>query len=253
MLFTPHFLISKARAPFLLACVLAYGITDSVAQEFESRDQAVPLIELFTSEGCSSCPPADRWLSALKTSEGLWDKFVPMAFHVDYWDYIGWKDPFASHEYSQRQRRYAAENSESTVYTPGVRKAGEEWKRWYFSGAPDDVSGGDVGKIKLSVNDQREFTATFSKPASSLQLNIALLGLDLSTEVRRGENRGKTLKHDFVVLGISKYSSAKYGEWQGQLPEPNSPAPAYAVAVWVTNGGSQKPIQATGGYLAASK
>ena len=67
---------------------------------FESGPTRAHLIELFTSEGCSSCPPAESWLSKLKNEPGLWKNFVPLAFHVDYWDHLGWKDPFASKEWT---------------------------------------------------------------------------------------------------------------------------------------------------------
>ena len=99
------------------------------AQQFQSTEAQFPLIDLYTSEGCSSSPRADRWLTSLKHNQGLWSKFFPIVFHVDYWDYIGWKDPLASKQFSQRQQRYPKEFNEATVYTPGMRKAGEEWRR----------------------------------------------------------------------------------------------------------------------------
>ena len=226
------------------------------AQTFQSGEQQVPLIELYTSEGCSSCPPADRWLSSLSDEEDLWSGFVPIAFHVDYWDYIGWKDPYASKEYSQRQRRYAAEYRESTVYTPGMRKSGEEWRSWRFLGGPQDNDAQSVGKIAFTVNDggqfEAEFAASEQSNAKPSQLNVAILGVGLSNEVTRGENRGKTLEHDFVVLGISSFSSADAGKWSGTIPSPKVKAEKYAVAAWLTEGGSLTPVQATGGFLTAS-
>lgn len=219
------------------------------AQRFESGEAQVPLIELYTSEGCSSCPPADRWLSKLTSSEDLWSGFVPMSFHVDYWDYIGWKDRFASREYSQRQRRYAAEYNERTVYTPGVRKSGEEWRSWRFVGKPTDQDAPKVGKMILDVAPDGSFNAEFDAQQTGMQLNVAILGVGLSSEVTRGENTGKTLSHDFVVLGISSYGSSEAGKWSGNLPEASVNAPKYAVAAWITKGGRLTPIQATGGYL----
>jgi len=151
------------------------------AQTFESSDKHVPLIELYTSEGCSSCPPADRWLSSLSKEDNLWSEFVPVAFHVDYWDYIGWKDPFASKEYSQRQRRYAHEFGERTVYTPGMRKSGEEWRSWRFFGSPESSSEAQVGKISIQVSEDGSFSAKFISKGeiaeSSVQLNVAILGV----------------------------------------------------------------------------
>ena len=142
---------------FLL--MISGGLTK--AQTFESGNKPVSLIELYTSQGCSSCPPADRWLSSLNDDENLWSKFVPMAFHVDYWDYIGWKDPFASKEYSQRQRRYAGEYGESTVYTPGVRKNGAEWRLWRFFGDPESKQDIDSGNIRITVDENGAFIASY--------------------------------------------------------------------------------------------
>lgn len=235
---------------FLILSLVGFG---THAQTFESPDTPVALIELYTSEGCSSCPPADRWLSGLSDDEGLWSRFVPVAFHVDYWDHIGWKDPYASQEYSQRQRLYAREYRESTVYTPGIRKSGEEWRSWRFFGKPESTDKDSVGKVKITVSSDGGFVADYvgsvEQSTEQLQLNVAILGVDLSTKVTRGENSGKTLKHDFVVLGISRYARADTGQWKGDLPEHSVDAPRYAVAAWLTQGQSLKPIQATGGYL----
>ena len=78
------------------------------ATTFESGETQNSLIELFTSEGCSSCPPAEKWMSALKSRDDLWKKTVPVVFHVDYWDHLGWRDRFAKPEFTSRQQRYAA-------------------------------------------------------------------------------------------------------------------------------------------------
>ena len=226
------------------------------AQEFVSTDKQVPLIELYTSEGCSSCPPADKWLSSFKTHEQLFEGFVPLAFHVDYWDYIGWKDPFASPEFSQRQRHYAHENNEATVYTPGVRKGGEEWRTWRLWGGPTLDTSPIVGSLSISVNNNGEFKAKFDGTANDhLQLNVAVLGVGLESNVKRGENRGKTLRHDFVVLGLSRYASTNEASWSGQIERPiivdqlKKKSKKVAVAAWISKKGSPKPIQAVGGYL----
>src|SRR6202020_1540486 len=74
---------------------------------FQSGPQRVALLEVYTSEGCSSCPPAESWLSELKGSQGLWNEFVPVAFHVDYWNNLGWKDRFSDKQYTERKKSYA--------------------------------------------------------------------------------------------------------------------------------------------------
>src|SRR5689334_12001294 len=96
----------------------------------QSGPQAVPLLELYTSEGCSSCPPADKWLSSIAAAGYGTDKVVPLAFHVDYWDYIGWKDRFARPDFSDRQRWVAAIGRSDFVYTPQVILNGIDFRGW---------------------------------------------------------------------------------------------------------------------------
>lgn len=226
-------------------------VADASDQQFASGDAQVTLVELYTSEGCSSCPPADRWLSNLKSKDNLWRDFVPLAFHVDYWDYIGWKDRFASPEYSQRQRHYAQDYNEATVYTPGVRSNGNEFRGWRRVSSFPSEDAETVGELKIEISENGAFKASFNNQSqrNADLLNVALLGLDLESEVSRGENRGKKLQHDFVVLGISRYSSAESGKWSGSLPGPKVTAGKYAIAAWVSDGRRVSPIQATGGYL----
>ncbi len=96
------------RFPWLpLFCLLASSALGAAPLQFTSPETRVTLLELYTSEGCSSCPPADRWLSGLRDDPRLWREVVPVAFHVDYWDAIGWPDRFASAAHSERQRTYA--------------------------------------------------------------------------------------------------------------------------------------------------
>ncbi len=109
------------RSAFLSFAVLVSLNASPQAAElsFTSGPGNVHLLELFTSEGCSSCPPAEAWLSKLKDDPRLWRDFVPLAFHVDYWDGLGWRDPFASKVWTARQYQYSARWKSSTVYTPG--------------------------------------------------------------------------------------------------------------------------------------
>src|SRR5215217_7350069 len=106
------------------------------ATTFESGETQNILIELFTSEGCSSCPPAETWLSALKSNQDLWKKIVPVAFHVDYWDRLGWRDRFAKPEFTARQRRYAAAWGGDSVYTPDFVVNAKEWRSWFADNVP---------------------------------------------------------------------------------------------------------------------
>jgi len=113
-----------------------------------------------------------------------------------------------------------------------------------------------VGDLQIDVSDSGQFTANFNQSEVNarlrergLQLNIAVLGLGLSNDVKRGENRGKTLEHDFVVLSLSRISSAEKLSWNGVIEEPTIEAQRYALAAWISEKGRTKPIQSTGGYL----
>ena len=177
----------------------------------ESPGPRVSLLELYTSEGCSSCPPADRWISTLRDDPRLWREVVPVAFHVDYWDYIGWNDRFASPVYGERQRRYARSKHVSTVYTPGFVLAGKEWRSWFFRPVLKVDKRVEAGRLELSVTDQQATMAfAASVPVSGeLEAHVAILGFDLKTEVRAGENGGRTLEHDFVVLGYRRLATTR--------------------------------------------
>jgi len=236
----------------LVGALLAVNIASAVT--FESAEKQAGLLELYTSEGCSSCPPADRYLSTLKDKEGLWSEFIPLAFHVDYWDYIGWRDRFASPAHTSRQRQHAREQSMRTIYTPGFIYNGLEWKQWWARQYFDFPETGAAGKLTVDVGD-RTASVRFepiNPPAGDLEVDIAVLGFDLETPVAAGENTGVVLKHDFVVLGSRRgklvHSDGRYVGTIA-LPEKSEDAPKYAVALWVSQVGSQRPLQAVGGWL----
>ncbi|MFT7459919.1 MAG: hypothetical protein ACI909_002602 [Planctomycetota bacterium] len=221
---------------------------------FESTQNQTALLELYTSEGCSSCPPADRWLSSLLDEDDLWLTFIPIALHVDYWDYIGWKDPFANADHSARQRQYAREQSLKTVYTPGFVYNGKEWRNWYVKRYLDFPKGDRPGVLKLKLDGQQanlEFTPTeFTR--KKLKANLALLGFNLETDVRAGENRGKKLPHDFVVLGMNQADlKTDKNQYLSQLDIPTSTIKTnrYAIVAWINDSDNQMPVQTVGGWL----
>lgn len=248
-----HILV-KNTVFFFFALLFA---TAATGQNFESGNTRVALLELYTSEGCSSCPPADRWLSSLKNDSGLWRSFVPVAFHVDYWNYLGWDDRFSQPTASSRQREYRHQGYSQGVYTPGVMLAGEEWRRWRRSKSPA-TQDSKAGSLALNV-ENNAFMASF-KPVGGQsprrpRLHIALLGMGLSSEIRAGENRGKKLDHDFVVLAHKIYD-AKSTQWRGTLPKVGAQkavlqkqAAQLAIAAWVSDGSDVRPLQAVGGWL----
>jgi hypothetical protein len=246
------------RDTLLLLILTAFGAVAAAADQgtvFTSAGRQTPLIELYTSEGCSSCPPADHWLSGLATRGGLWTDFVPVAFHVDYWDYIGWKDRFAEPDWSARQRELAAEGGARTVYTPGVFVDGKAWLGWRGGGTIAGA-GGRTGRFSVRI-DGDDVVAQFDGADSGISrpvVHIALLGMGLESEVNAGENRGRTLRHDFVVLGLTTTTlSGGAGGFSGtaKLPRPTQAADRYAVAAWVSVEGRAAPIQAVGGFLPA--
>ena len=220
---------------------------------FDSGAGRVALIELYTSEGCSSCPPADRWLSGLKADPGLWRDFVPLAFHVDYWDYIGWRDRFAQPEYSQRQRRYAAEGGVPTVYTPGLVKDGREWRGWNRddSPEPDKTQVGDLS-VELEGDTAMIHFDPLTDAPGELTANVAILGMNLTSAVTAGENDGRTLHHDFVVLSL--VSRPLFRDDHGfsaavPLDVRALRSGQAALAAWVSETGHQGAVQAVGGFL----
>jgi len=218
----------------------------ALATEWQSGPTRVDVIELYTSEGCSSCPAADQWLSQLKDDPDLFSEFIPMAFHVDYWDYIGWKDRFAQPAFSARQRNYVREGLVSQPYTPGFVINSAEWRDWFRGNRQWHNSQEKVGELRTTV-ESGKLTAEFSGEGAG-QLHVAVLGMGLSNQVKAGENRGRKLSHDFVVLETT--SAPGHRQWEIALPPiPDRGQSRTAIVAWVTPLQSQSIIQATGGYL----
>ena len=213
---------------------------------FQSSEDQVQLLELFTSQGCSSCPPAERWIHQFAEHPGLWDEIVPVVYHVDYWDQLGWKDPFATRQFTERQYAYARDGSIRQVYTPCFVSNGNEW-RGYFQQESLPKANGSSGVLKAQIKGNR-LTANYSEK-KPLTLNIAILGFDLTTDVKRGENRGRKLDQQFVVLDHQTVASSN-GNWATKMPKIDlTSAEQYAIALWVTQKGKFKPLQATGSWI----
>ncbi len=230
----------------IIFCLLTILTFTSNAQTFKSHSANTQLLELYSSQGCSSCPPAERWISQQLNHPGLWEEFIPVVFHVDYWDYLGWKDPFSTKKYSQRQRTYHRQGGISSVYTPGMLINGKEWRGWYRN-KPLPVPLVKPGILSAELNEGK-LHVTY-KHKIDLNLNVALLGFSLKTKVERGENSGKSFSEDFVVLKMkSKFSNN--GVWDIELPAGhNITGQRYALAIWINSPGDAHPIQATGGWI----
>lgn len=220
----------------------------------ESGVKQNTLIELYTSEGCSNCPPAEEYLNNFKNKKELWKTWIPIAFHVDYWDYIGWKDRYAKKAFGQRQSQYANLQRASTVYTPAFMVNGISWQPGLFSNAlPKENS--SSGNLVVSI-DGESIIANYhalKKNTYPLKLNIAVLGMKLRTHIERGENEGRTAQHEFVVVGFNSSISNNL-KWNTQMPELHFlGAKSYALAVWVSEVIDPTPIQVVGGFLPTYK
>lgn len=178
----------------------------------ESAERTVALVELYTSEGCNSCPPADRWLSGLGARGYVPQRVVPLSLHVDYWDYIGWKDPYARREFSSRQRKLTQLRRNAFVYTPQVMLQGRDFRGWGSSAFDQAVIRINAQParahlaleiISLSRQDVGiEAKAELLDPAQKDEAALYLAAYEnkLASQVTTGENKGRTLVHDYVVL-----------------------------------------------------
>jgi len=208
-----------ARICSLLTALALSGLTGTVGAAqcaADSGQQRVALLELYTSEGCDSCPPTDRWFSELPGRGYHPARIVTLAFHVDYWNYLGWTDPFSRPQYSERQKAASARNRARVVYTPQLLLNGGDYRRPALF---DDI-GDRLGKLNRDVARARISLQLHSEDRSSLQVTatatvaeaaardmaqawLALYENNLSNQVTRGENRGRRLRHDFVVRELA--------------------------------------------------
>ncbi|MCL6415562.1 DUF1223 domain-containing protein [Aestuariirhabdus sp. Z084] len=254
----------------LAISILAFSST-AWGWQISSDSQRVALLELYTSEGCSSCPAADRWLNGLVNHPDLWQRFVPVAFHVDYWDWIGWKDRFARPSHSNRQRTYQRQGGLNAVYTPGFVVDGKEWRNWFRStnSTTPPESSEDAGVLSLEQKGN-ELVARYQLPehqagANHYNLDFVITGFDLSNRIDAGENRGKVLEHNFVVLHHLRQMSYPLPDspgvlqWRIALPQTinqqsqTKEPRRLAISAWVSTGDFLRPLQATGGWWRNSK
>lgn len=216
----------------------------SFAQTLQNDGSPATIVELYTSEGCSSCPPAEHALNQLKHSAGLWKEVIPMAFHVDYWNYIGWKDRFATSEFSQRQREKVSLGQASGVYTPGWFINDQEWRGFFARQSVPYAQGPRAPALKAEI--KQDALKIDYDGNRLLRANFALLAMDIETSVKRGENRGRVLEHDFVVVDFA--SQLGRNSWTFPLKD-KTEAPASAVAVWLTPIDGGDPIQTVAGWI----
>ncbi len=202
---------SFLRAATAFAIVGAHVATSAFAATpcTATSGATVPVVvELYTSEGCDSCPPADRWLSKTVAERSKDAAFIPLAFHVDYWDYIGWKDPFAQPAFTQRQSALAASGGATGVYTPQIFVNGKDDRSWTGGAARIGAGGGAGGRAQATVkfnaaskwrDDGVNISGKLAEPPVGVRLRYAVTENGLVSAVKAGENKGVTLRHDAVV------------------------------------------------------
>lgn len=240
--------------PIVSACIATLLLCPPVqaqsSMNVSSGVTATPVLELFTSQGCSSCPPAERWMSELKDHPALWTGLIPLAFHVDYWDSLGWPDPFANPGYSARQRAYNQIGASRAVYTPGFILAGREWRGWFQRQPLNLPSAPAVGKLTLQLEgDSIHLTFAANQPLpEGMTAYVARLGFGLRSDVTRGENAGRILEHDFVVLSLQQIGASSANQWQTQL-QTDSRGERQALVAWLSSPGQPQPYQAVAGWL----
>lgn len=240
----PHALLALA------ACAALAPMTVAAANSCSARSGATvaPVVELYTSEGCSSCPPADRWLSALKADGPL----VALAFHVDYWDRLGWKDRYANPAYTQRQNEQQRSSGARFVYTPQVMVDGADRPDWPRASPLAGARPPSTVDVQLT-RDANRVSATIAPLGGAparLAAYWAVTEQNHVSAVQAGENSGVTLHHDHVVRAYQPVAS--WASRAGQattlafdLPAAASdPAHPRAVNLVVVDAVTGRPVQA---------
>ncbi|HEY6241158.1 MAG TPA: DUF1223 domain-containing protein [Burkholderiales bacterium] len=251
--------IKHVLAASCFALAGAASAADPVCSTY-TGPHTTALVELYTSEGCDTCPPADQWLSSLFAQGFRPDQVVPLALHVDYWDYVGWKDPFGKAEFSIRQRKLAQLKRPVIVYTPQIVLQGQDFRRWASDQFAEEVarinSHPARARIALTIRAvepqaiRAELVAQLFDPSEQKNAAVYLATYEnrLSSEVKAGENRGKRLEHDFVVrewVGPIGFDPGLKLEEKRSLPLlPGADPKRLGVAAFVQNRSTSDVLQA---------
>lgn len=212
-----------------LAVIMAMtGLLSSVAGASNGDSARVALLELYTSEGCNSCPPTDAWVSGL-SAQLVPQKLVVLAFHVDYWNYLGWPDRFSQARFSQRQQTAVRYNGLRTAYTPQLLLNGRDYRERGDIEAQVAHIRSQPARVQLNLNFVRSGTDLNTKvtihPVQTstndpLQLFLAVYENNLHSDVKSGENHGRRLRHDYVVRSLTgpiELAGKNTLRWDGKL------------------------------------
>jgi hypothetical protein len=194
------------RTNLILVLAVACGVATSASAECTAQGgSARPrLVELYTSEGCSSCPPADEWLRQLPAEANL----TALEFHVDYWDSLGWRDRFADPRFAGRQQRQAVRDGATGVFTPQLVLDGRNWSGWHRSQGRAEAATSSAAMrmtivpgpaLHVSVDTAMDHPAD----AGGFRNYVVVTEDGLVSQVRAGENRGALLRHDHVVRAFA--------------------------------------------------
>ena len=208
----------------LLTIIMIFFSVQLYAQD---KHEPVVVLELFTSQGCSSCPSADKLLKKVRDNGSL-SQVIALSYHVDYWNYIGWKDPFSKTSFSDKQRHYAAKFERATIYTPQVVVNGEE----HFVGSNDRIMNEKIknylsipSKNSITISNIRNnvgivnFDYTTQGNTDGKQLTAILVIKDRITNVSRGENRSRVLHNANIVVNEANFKLNKEGSASVVVPD----------------------------------
>lgn len=204
----------RLLAAVVMVVTLSANEARAASCRIESGNRILPLVELFTSEGCDSCPTAERWLSA-EFPPGKPAAAVAITFHVDYWDRLGWKDRFANRTFTERQYAVARARGNALVYTPQVLVQGRAIERWQGPQASGALHAARNLEARASLEASAvvqgdsvdvEIRSSLVKPVAEddAALFVAYLESGLVSQVTAGENRGARLTHDHVVRDLQR-------------------------------------------------
>jgi hypothetical protein len=202
------------RAPRIVAfAVVAIVVTVAVALLAQPRrlGNAPVVVELFTSQGCSSCPPADDLLRRIAADPELRARVIPLAFHVDYWNHLGWRDPFSQAAWSQRQGDYVRAMRLSGAYTPqivvnGSRQMVGSATGVVYEAIEQESSRAPVGRITLR-RDGANVVIRAESPRGGVDVMLVVFEDGAVTKVAKGENRGRTLADDRIVRRLERVAT----------------------------------------------
>ncbi|RLA15267.1 MAG: DUF1223 domain-containing protein [Gammaproteobacteria bacterium] len=236
----------------ILSCLLALPALAAEKLTVVSSPQQTAVVELYTSEGCSSCPPADQWFEALIDVPKEELDVLALAFHVDYWDYIGWKDRFGSPKHTSRQRQLGANNNQGSIYTP----------EFFVDGAEARGTRNVIEKIRISNKKTAilQLMLSVSKEGETLRLELQTASEDtlpeilhsrflvyesqLSSDVTRGENSGETLSHQQVVRYMSPALRLEDNSRHEINIDPDWQLANIGIAAMITSPGNETYLQA---------